>query len=97
MYDFLALPPPCKGSFCPVNPQTTARGTTRCKSCPGQYAFDGRMMLIGNFSTFETDNKYMSKAALEAAYGLVGFNGVSSFAAKSTAPYNSDVPIWMNR
>ena len=28
---------------------------------------DGRMMFMGNFNTFDTESRYMSKAALEAA------------------------------
>jgi hypothetical protein len=44
------------------------------------------MMFIGNLSTLWTAIRYMSNAAFEAAYGLVGCSGVSSRAAKATEP-----------
>src|SRR6202034_135245 len=64
---------------------------------PGQYAFDGRMMFIGNLRNLCTESRYMSNATLEAAYGLDGLIGSSSVVACSTEPYISDVPIWMKR
>ena len=55
------------------------------------------MTFIGNFRNLCTDSRYMSNATLEAAYGLVGLIGSSSFEAWRTEPYISEVPIWMKR
>src|ERR1700724_1192558 len=55
------------------------------------------MTFIGNFRNRLTDSKDMSKATLEAAYGLDGLIGSSSVVACSTEPYISEVPIWMKR
>src|SRR3954463_6712110 len=97
MYDFSALPPPCRGSFCPVKPQRIVLGITRCRSCPGQYAFDGRMMFIGNLRNLWIDTRCMSKATFEAAYGLVGLIGSAPLGAALTPPHISQGPNSVKR
>src|SRR5438093_8990938 len=58
---------------------------------------DGRITFMTTLRQLCTDSRYMSNATLDAAYGLVGLIGSSSFAACSTEPYISEVPIWMKR